>query len=166
MMNRCETSRWMRAVVMVLCVTATLGWVDVAAADDDKAPSYDVTIWAIRATKSNSDVSSELKPIVRELKKQFNYTGYKLERKKSGATKQGSTISADLIGGFKAKVTPVSQADKRVTLKIEITRTVDKKEKRLIGTTVTIERAKFQLLGGWKIEAKSDDVLIVAVSAR
>ena len=142
--------------------------VEVAAAQQKKSPTYEVSVWAIRATKSNNEVSPELKPIVKELRKQGKYTGFKLERKKTGEVNEGKTFTADLIAGFKAKVTPVERKDRRIKLKIEITRRQDKdkKETQLLNTAVTLSRSKFHLQGGWKIDPKSGDVLIVAVSAR
>ena len=71
-----------------------------------------------------------------------------------------------MFAGFKAKVTPLERKDKRIKLKIEVTKRERGKDKRLANTTFTITRGRFQLLGGWKIEPKSEDVLIVAVSAR
>ena len=121
-----------------------------AAGDDKKGQSYDVSAWAIRASKSNNEVSPELKPIVKDLKKRFNYTGFKLERKKQSKTSEGKALSIDLTAGFKAQVTPLERKGNRVKL----------------NTTVGLDRGRFHLQGGWKIDSKSADVLIVAVSAR
>jgi hypothetical protein len=155
-----------RASAILVVFAALL--VEVAAAQQKKSPTYEVSVWAIRATKSNNEVSPELKPIVKELRKQGKYTGFKLERKKTGKVNEGKTFAADLIAGFKAKVTPVERKDRRIKLKIEITRRQgkDKKETQLLNTAVTLSRSKFHLQGGWKIDPKSEDVLIVAVSAR
>ncbi len=155
-----------RAVPLIAAAACVLFTGVLAAADDQQGQSYDVSVWAIRATKSNSDVSDELKPIVKELKKRFNYTGFKLEQKKQGKTEKGKAFSVELFAGFKAKVTPLERKDKRIKLKIEVTKRERGKDKRLANTTFTITRGRFQLLGGWKIEPKSEDVLIVAVSAR
>jgi outer membrane translocation and assembly module TamA len=128
--------------------------------------TYDVSALAIRATKSNSEVSPELKPIVADLKKQFKYTGFKLESKKNASIKEGKPLSANLLAGYKVQVTPLAREDKRIKLKIEISKREGKKEKRLARTTVTITSGRYQLLGGWRIDAKSQDVLITAVSAK
>lgn len=137
-----------------------------AAGDDKQGQSYDVSAWAIRASKSNNEVSPELKPIVKDLKKRFNYTGFKLERKKQGKTSEGKALSIDLAAGFKAKVTPLERKGNRVKLKIEVTKREGKQDKPLLNTTVGLDRGKFHLQGGWKIDSNSADVLIVAVSAR
>lgn len=153
-------------LLAALAVVLTALSADVAVAQEKK-PTYDVTIWGIRATKSNNKISPELKPIADQLKRQFKYTGFKLEKK---ATKrsvdEGSAFATNLIAGFNAKVTPVERKDNRIKLKIEVTERKDKREKPRMRTTVTIDRGRFQLQGGWKIEPKSEDVLIVAVSAR
>ena len=151
--------RWFIAAVCVICFCAPVG-------ADDKDSSFDLSVWTIRATKSNSDVSPELKSIATSLKKQFNYTGFKLEGKKTGSAEKGKSFSVSLIGAFKAKITPLERKDKRIKLKIEITKKQGKEEKRLAGTTITLNSGRFQLLGGWKIDTKSEDALIVAVSAR
>jgi hypothetical protein len=137
-----------------------------AGADDRKEQKFDVSVWAIRATKSNSEVSPELRPIAKELRKRFKYTGFKLERKRTGKVGTGKALSVDLVAGFKAKVTPVERQGSRVKLKIEVSRRQGKKERPLLNTVVTLNRGRFHLQGGWKIEQKTDDVLIVAVSAR
>ncbi len=137
-----------------------------AAGDDKKGQSYDVSAWAIRASKSNNEVSPELKPIVKDLKKRFNYTGFKLEWKKQSKTSEGKALSIDLTAGFKAQVTPLERKGNRVKLKIEVTKREGEKDKPLLNTTVGLDRGKFHLQGGWKIDSKSADVLIVAVSAR
>ncbi len=155
--------RFLRIFAVAVCVLLVHARAD---GEDKKGQSYDISVWAIRATKSNTQVSPELKPIAQELKKRFKYTGFKLERKKSGRAGEGKTLSTDLIAGFKAKVTPLERKGSRVKLKIEVTKREGGKDKRLAGTTFTITRGRFQLLGGWRIDPKSEDVLIVAVSAR
>ncbi len=130
------------------------------------AAPYDVTVWAIRATRSNKTVSPELRSIARELRKRFKYTGFVLEKKKSAKVAAGRRLDADLIGTYRARVTPVGRKNGRVTLKLEVLRREGKKDKRLVGTTVTIRQGRSQLLGGWRVEPKRDDVLIIAVSAR
>ena len=165
---RCQTARVLLTVssrAIVVLILASL-FSATAAAEDEKGQTYEISVWAIRATKSNSEVSPELKPIAKELKRRFNYTGFKLERKKTGTAKTGATFATELIAGFKAQITPVERTGSRVKLKIELSRRQGKKETRLLSTTVTLNRGKFHLQGGWKIEPKGEDVLIVAVSAR
>jgi len=147
------------AVFVLLLNAAGLG-------DDKQGQSYDISVWAIRATKSNSEVSPELKPIAKELRKRFNYTGFKLERKKTGQVGTGKAYVADLIAGFKAQVTPLERTGGRVKMKIEVSKREGNKQKPLLNTTVTLNRGRFHLQGGWKIDPRSGDVLIVAVSAR
>jgi len=151
-------------VVLAAVFAAALG--DVAAAQEKKKPTYDVSVLAIRATKSNNEISPELKPIAKELKAYSKYTGFKLEKKKTERVNEGKVLAVDLVSAFKVKVTPVERKGSRVKLKIEVTRRHGKKERRLLNTTVTLNRGKYHLQGGWKIDSKSEDVLIIAVSAR
>jgi len=138
-----------------------------AAADDkDKKSSYEVTVLAIRATKSNSVVSGELKAIAAQLRRQFKYTGFKLERKKQARVNQGKPLATSLVGAYKAKITPLSRDGNRVKLKIEISKREGSKDKPLINTTVTLDKGKYQMQGGWKIDTKSGDVLIVGVAGK
>jgi hypothetical protein len=132
-------------------------------------------VLAIRATKSNDKVSRELKPIAKELKKRFKYTGFKIEKKKTGKVGENKPLVAELIAGFKVKVTPLERKGNRIKLKVEVPQRETKKGKKgekgrkskpLVSTTFTITRGRLQLVGGWKIDPGSDDVLIIAVSAR
>jgi len=151
----------------LLCAALMCAWSGVAAAwADDKNKSYEVSVYAIRATKSNSTISPELKPIAKSLKQRFNYAGFKLETKKNGKAAKGKTFNAILTSGYKAKVTPLERKGDRVKLRIEITKKAGKKEKKLTSTTVTINSGQFLPVGGWKIDTKSSDVLIVAVSGK
>jgi hypothetical protein len=129
---------------------------------------YDVSVLAIRATKDNGDVSPELKPIAAQLKRQFKYTGFKLERKQTGKIDQGKEFSATLVAGYKATVTPIERKDSKIALTVEITKQEGKQQRRLLRTTVKINNGKYYLQGGsgWKLDSKSNDVLIVAVSSR
>ena len=148
--------------------------VSVPASANQQSKSYEISVYAIRATKSNDKVSPELKQIARQLKKQFKYTGFKLEKKTNKKVDQGKTLTADLVGGYKVTVTPVAREGNRVKLKVVVpAREVKKgkkdgKKKPLLSTTFTITRGRYQLIGGgsWKIDTKGDDVLIIAVSAR
>ena len=154
-----------RLVAMLSVLFAALSGA-AATADEKKKPAYDVTVWAIRATKSNSAVSPELRPIAERLKKEFKYTGFKLERRQTARVTEGKTLTANLTGSFKARVTPLERKSKRVKLKVGISKRDGRRERLLARTTFTINSGQFQLQGGWKIDSKSSDVLIVAVSAR
>ncbi len=163
-------------VTLAAVFAAALG--DVAAAQDKEKSTFEVSVWGIRATKANDKVSPELKQIAKELKKYSKYTGFKLEKKKSEEVKKGKVLTVDLVGGYKVKVTPVEQQGNRIKLKVEVPQRETKKDKDkeedkdkkkkkpLVSTTFTITQAKFQLLGGWKIDSTGEDVLIIAISAR
>lgn len=136
------------------------------AQDDDKGGSYEASVWVIRATKSNSDVSKELKPIVGDLKKQYKYTGYKLEKRKSGKVPVGKAFAYDAGDGYMVKVTPLDKKLLRVKFSVSISHKKDGKQRERANSTITIGIGKFQLFGGWKYDDKSDDIMIIAVSVR
>lgn len=129
-------------------------------AQQDDRKSADLQVWTIRATTKNSEISPELRTIAEQLKKQFRYTGFKLERRATGKTDIGKAFSTTLIGGYQARITPRKHDGQRVTLQVEVM----KGDQRQYNATVTIDAGKFQLQGGWALEG--GDALIVAVSAR
>ena len=144
-------------------VLGTMFLVAGAAADDNE---FELAVWTIRATKSNSDISPELKPIAKELKERYKFTGFKLEKQTTAKKKEGEAYAVDLIGGYKVKLTPTARDGNRVKLQLELSKKEGDKEKKLTSTSFTITKGKFQLVGGGKIDEKSGDELIVAVSGR
>ncbi len=126
--------------------------------------TVELQVWAIRATTKNAEISPELRALVDELKKSFKYTGYTLVNRAAGKTKVGGDFDTRLSGAYGIQITPDGKEGARVRLKICVTRKEGDKERDVLRSTVTIERGKFQLLGGWKLDG--DDVLIAAVSAR
>ena len=138
---------------------------------DDKKPTprdkpkpddakVEFQVLAIRATTRNKDISPELREIADALKKQFKFTGYKLEKRSNGSAELKSTYKAPLVGTYEARLTPQKVEDKRVTIEIEIY----SGEERKLKTTATLDAGKSQLLGGYKLDG--GDELIVAVSSR
>jgi hypothetical protein len=106
-----------------------------------------------------------LKGIAKQLEQQFKFTGFKLEKKSKGNAGANKTFAADLISGYRAKITPTKRDGKRVSFKIEVTQRAGKKDVPKLRTAVTTDAGKFQLSGGWKIDDKGD-VLICAVRVR
>ncbi len=142
-------------------LVALLGFIgtELAAALDDNE-NVAVQVWAIRATRKNSVVSPELKSIADQLKKQFKYTGFKLEAQRSGTVGLGQTYSTSLIGGYSAKITPEKHDGKRVQLQVEIL----KGKERKLRATVTLSVGRFQFFGGQSLTG--GDALIVGTAAR
>lgn len=143
-------------------LTLAMGLLGAAAgfAQQEDRKSADLQVWTIRATTKNSEISPELRTIAEQLKKQFKYTGFKLERRSAGKADLGKAFSTTLIGGYQARVTPQKHDGQRVTLQVEVM----KGDQRQFNATVTLEAGKFQLQGGWALEG--GDALIVAVAAR
>ncbi len=125
-----------------------------------------VTVLAIRATRSNSEVSPELRSIARALRRQFRYTGYQLVRKHTARTAMGKPVVAELGHGFRAVVKPLRRDKSRIELQLKITRKEGKKDRTRLDTKVKLPPGQYYLVGGWKYASDSDDVLIVAVAVR
>ncbi len=128
--------------------------------DKQNAPSsVSVQVLGIRATRSNSDVSPELRALADKLKRQFSFTGLKLEKRLSGTAAMDKAFSGALSGGYSVNVTPKSADGKRVQLQVEVLQ--DGKSKSSITATSTAGEFVpyiFPLPGG--------DSLIICVSAR
>jgi hypothetical protein len=130
------------------------------------AAASEVSVWVIRATKDNNEVSKELEPIAAQLRGQFKLTGYKLVKREAGAGGPGKPFSAALPNGYRVRVAPQKREGARVTLKVEVTRKRGDKEERKLDTTFTLDAGKFQLVGGWPFAEQGEDVLILAISGR
>ena len=148
-----------RALPLMIGVSAAVGWPAAASAAD----KVQVKIWAIRATKSNSKISSELKSLASKLKKDFKYTGYTLAKNTGGSVELKKSKRFSLTGPYSVVVTPTEKGSK-VKLKLELHQKSGGKNKKKFGTTIKISPGKFQLLGRWSLG--KGDVLILAVSAR
>lgn len=151
------------AMFVALLFTVTLM---AAAGDSPRGPvagkTTNVQVWGIRATTKNKEVSPELKSIADQLRKQFKYTGFKLEKRAAGTTEQDKAFKTALFAGYEASVTPKENDGKRVKLQIQVQK--DKETKPKIDTTVSINAGEWQLSGGWDVDG--GDALIVGVSAR
>lgn len=144
---------WLSLAVVAACVRSAAG-----AADDKK--SADIQVWAIRATTKNKEISPELKDIADTLKKQFKYTGFKLEKRATGKADIDKPFSTSLVGSYQARITPRKNDGRKIQMHVEVLKGKESK----YNATVTLDAGKFQLQGGWELEG--GDVLIVAVSGR
>lgn len=137
----------------------------VALAADDRQPDDTkaaVEVLVIRATTRNRDISPELKDLADKLRKQFKYTGFKLEKRVSGSTDLGTAYKTPLLGDYEASVTPQKRDGKRVTLQIRVSRKGEDKPR--LDMNVTVPAGEFQLTGGWELEG--GDALIVGFTGR
>lgn len=148
--------RWIAVALVLGAAASCAAWQD----RDPEPRKVAVQIWVIRATTRNSDVSPELRSIAERLRKQFRYTGFKLEKKPSGQVELGTTFRTDLIGGYAARVTPRRFEDRKVEFQVEIVRG----EKREFSATVRVQAGESQLFGGQPLD--EGDALILAVSVR
>ncbi len=150
-------SRSIRLLVLLAsaCAVTTL------AQDRSKSPrkSVQVRVMAIRATRSNSEISPALRELADTLKRQFKFTGFKLEANRSQTTEIGKTFSTALIGGYSANVTPKSIQDRRVTLQVQVLKGTDSKSK--VDQTMNLGETILYIF-----PLAGEDQLIVGVSAR
>jgi len=145
--------RVLRCLPLLVLLIAGAGF-----SEDDQAVTLDV--WSIRATTKNRDVSPELKELAQALRKQFKFTGFKLEKKASDRRQIDEALSTDLIGGYKATLTPKKREKNSVQLRID----VKKADKNVLATTITGELNRFVPVGVGPLE--DSDYLIVATRAR
>ena len=150
-----------RMMGVVLLGLIGIGGVVPALADDKPV---NLQVWTIRATTKNKDISGELKGIADQLKKQFKYTGFKLEKRGGGQAAIGKKFSTGLIGGYEVNITPKRRDGSRVQVQVEFLKAEKDRKVRVLNATVTLPAGQFQLFGGWKLNAT--DALIVAVSGR
>ncbi len=153
-------SSQLRRVVLLLLVG--VGGLAVAGdrLQEPKKDSFQLDVWTIRATTKNADISPELKDLAEMLKKQFKYTGFKLEKKASGKADRNQTWSVELIEAYTAKVTPKGRDKNKVQLNVEILQ----KDKSKLNSTYTAEAEKFLAIGGYALSG--GDSLLVALRAK
>ncbi|MBU0638473.1 MAG: hypothetical protein KKB50_06370 [Planctomycetes bacterium] len=132
-------------------------------AAQDKSP-VDAELWAIRATTKNSEISPELRSLADSLKKQFKYTGFKVEKKARERVNVGKSFSAALIGGYQATVTAKSRDSDRIQLQVEVTKQSGGKAKTVLRATTTVKAGPFVPYGCGSLDG--GDYLIMAVRAR
>jgi hypothetical protein len=121
-------------------------------------------VLTIRATKSNNEISPQLKPLAEALKKSFKFTGYKLLKTDSRKAAFNRTLAISLAGPYKARIRPLARKDNRIQLKVEVFERKNNKDIGKLSTTISLAAGKSQLFGGWKLDGQ--DVLIIAVSAK
>lgn len=125
-----------------------------------KGAPVDVQVRAIRATTKNAEISPELKNMAEQLKRQFRFTGFKLQKQASGKAPVGEAFATPLAGQYQARITPQKRDGERVQLEVEILQG----EQRKLKANVTVPAGQYQLFGGLALDG--GDQLIVAVSAR
>lgn len=135
--------------------------VGVRAASGPRLRDVQVEVWEIRATKKDDKISDELRRIAGQLRKQFNYSGFRLVKRERGGAKPGETFTARLSSGVVAKITPSPAKGGKIRLKVQVSE--DGKPK--LNTTYTVAAGAMQLAGGWKYNG-SDDAMILGIRAR
>ncbi len=152
-----KTRRLRAAIGWMLLIGLSAAGRATQPADGDKA---EFEIIAIRATTKNASTSPDLKALAEQLQKQFKFTGYKQEKRVVGTGEAGKPLKADLVQGYRAEITLIERKDGRIKFEVSLLQN----NKPVVKTTVTVEKSKYQLIGGPKIDG--DDTLIVAVTAK
>ncbi len=159
----------MRPWHSVLLFLLLAGFVGPASAEDKK--SVEVEIWAVRATTKNKEISKELREskelheLVKVLKKQFKYTGFKLEKKiPRKKVELNKPWKVNLIGDYKVAFTPKARESKRIKYELVVTKRVKKKDKPVLKTTVTSKSGPWVPYGCGSL--KGGDYLIMLVRVR
>jgi hypothetical protein len=150
----------MRQGVAAVLVLSLVGAAVCVGQQKPERKSADIQVWAIRATTKNKEISKELQSLAEKLKRDFKFTGFKLEQKASGSAAIGKAYNTALPGGYQVNVTPKSSDGKQVELQVEVLKGKDRK----LNSTVKVRAGEFQLFGGMSLDG--GDQLIVAVSAK
>jgi len=153
----------MRCVHSIILALLAVWFWPVAASAQPKQPA-DVQVWAIRATTRNSEISPELRDLAEALKKQFKYTGFKLEKRTGGRVALGQAYSTELLDGYKAAVTPKERTDAKIQLQVVVTRREGDQDKPVCNMTYAVEIGSFLPVGCGSLAG--GDYLIVAIRAR
>ncbi len=150
-------------LIITLVLAAGILATHAGAADPPRADKkVEVQVLVIRATTKNKDVSPELKDLAKQLREQFKYTGFKLEKRLSGQTELGAAYKTPLIEDYEASLTPGKRDGKRLTMQMRVSKKGEEKPK--IDMNATITEGEFQLAGGWDL--KGGDALIVGFTGK
>ncbi len=121
--------------------------------------TVNIRILAIRATRSNTEISPDLRSLADKLKRQFNFTGFKIEKPLAGSAAIGKAFGGPLMAGYSAYVMPRAIEDRKVQLQVRVSK--DGKDKSTV--TATSTSGEFVL---YMFPLPGGDQLIVAVAAR
>lgn len=141
-----------------------LGTLAPTVAAQEASPTGPVEVWTIRATTANHEVSPELREIADQLRRSFKYTGYRLLEKKSVTVGPGGEFSTALSAGYRLSGSASAQGPRRVQLRLKLTRREGGRDVDKLATTITVERGRFQVIGGPRLEG--EDVLVLAIAPR
>lgn len=123
---------------------------------------FEVEVWAIRATKSNDEISPELRSIAGELKERFRYRGFKLEKRDRGSARPGQEFEARLGGGHRCTVKPIERDKRRIVAQV----TAEKGGREVAKTKIEVRAGAAHLMGGWKYDDKGADAMVLLVRIR
>lgn len=157
-----RTSLMGSAIPAAVAIVLGLSLCDPACASG--ADGVDVQMWTIRATHDNAEISPELKPLAKILKKTFKFTGYKLIKSETRAVAPDKPATWTLPASLRATIKLMEKTSERIKLDVHVVKREGDKDRNKLRTTFSLKPEKAQLFGGWKLEG--DDLLIVAVSAR
>lgn len=148
------------AALLLLASAAPAGG---AALSPRGADGAKVEVLVIRASDSSTEIAPELRDLAAELKKQFKFTGFKLEHSTSKEARLDQPAAFDLIEHFTLTVTPTKLDERRAKMQVLLARTKPT-PRELLKTVFSIERGKYQFIGGPKLA--NGDTLIVGIRVK
>ena len=145
------------AVFGLLCASPTGVALAQPRGDDLK---FDVETLSIRATQDNGEVSPKLRDLAETLRKQFRFTGYKVEKDSNCKVDEaGENCKHDLGSKYEIRVKYLG-VNEQGKVKIEIV--VMHRDDVKLTSTVAVSPGKTALFGGWDLPG--GDKLIVAIT--
>lgn len=131
---------------------------------DEAAAKVEVNVMIVRATTKNKDIDGGLKALAEKLKKDYKYTGFKIEKQATPKADLNQDVTLD-YKDYRVVVTPVKREGEKVELKIVVTRQggKDKKEERVAAATLTSKAGELAVVGG---PNDGDDKLIILAGAK
>ena len=146
-----------RLFALALWLSVAFPLVALGAWGDDL--KFDIETISIRATQDNTKVDPKLQKIADSLRKQFRYTGFKIEKESNCKVDEaGENCKHDMGCKYEARVKYLGVDDKGM-VKLEIC--VTYRDESKLTSTVTVTPGKTALFGGWDLPG--GDKLIIAV---
>lgn len=142
--------------VLLLCGSPLI-----AQAADEKV---DFQVLMIRATTKNETVDGKLRTLAGQLKKQFKFSGYALEKTLRGSAQLNKSYDSALSEGYTVSLVPASRSASQIEVVVTVKQKVKGKEKLINRAKMKLTPGKTVLMGGWSISG--GDRQILAISAR
>jgi len=149
----------------VLAALAGVAWSSGAAraAESKEADAVELQVLTIIASNDDERIDPQLKPLAKQLKPTFRFSGYRLAGRQAKSVQLGRTWKAKLVAPYVLEATPTAVKGDKVSLTLKAVRGTGKEQKALLQLKIQLRTGKYQLCGGWPA---SGGTLIVAIQAR